>query len=74
MVNRLITVHEAVALLQSAKPIELLMSVTAGAASIVSGTRSDTRNVAGQRGDQQHSAFCTCDQGDASHCPARDTL
>lgn len=54
--------------------MELLMSVTAGAASIVTGACSASGDVATIRIERHHSAFCTCDQGDTSHCLARDSL
>lgn len=74
MVNRLLTVHQTVALLQSANPIELLISVAAGIVSIITCARSDPSNVAGSGLERQHSALRTCDQGDPSHCPARNSL
>ena len=74
MVNRLLTVHELVVLLQSANQIELLLSAAAGTASIVTGARDAARDVAAWGAERRHSELCTCKDGDTSHCPARDSL
>lgn len=74
MVNRLLTVHELVVLLQSANQIELLLSMAAGTASIVTAARDAARDVADRGPERRHSEFCICKDGDTSHCPARDSL
>ncbi len=74
MVNRLLTVHQLVVLLQSANQIELLLSVAAGTASIVTAARDAVGDVAAWGPERAHSEFCTCKDGDTSHCPARDSL
>jgi hypothetical protein len=74
MVNRLLTVHGLVVLLQSANQIELLLTAAAGTASIVTAIHSPADDVAVTDPERRHTEFCTCKDGDTSHCPARDSL
>jgi hypothetical protein len=74
MVNRLLTVHELIVLLQSANQFELLLTAAAGTASIVTARHGPVDDVAGTGPERRHTEFCTCKDGDTSHCPARDSL
>ncbi len=74
MVNRLLTVHDLVVLLQSANQFELLLTAAAGTASIVTAVRSPAADVAGIDPERRHTDLCTCGDGDPSNCPARDSL
>ncbi|KIU18722.1 hypothetical protein TL10_00215 [Mycolicibacterium llatzerense] len=66
--------HQLVVFLRSANQIELLLTAVAGAVSIVSAARDAAGGVAALGTERQHSEFCTCNEGDTSHCPARDSL
>ncbi|BBZ55934.1 hypothetical protein MPHO_29260 [Mycolicibacterium phocaicum] len=74
MLNRLLTVHQLVLLLQSANQVELLLTAAAGTASIVTAVRGPAADVAGIDPERRHTNLCTCGDGDPSHCPARDSL
>ncbi|KAB7761802.1 hypothetical protein MMUC44124_01710 [Mycolicibacterium mucogenicum DSM 44124] len=66
--------HQLVVLLQSANQVELLLTAAAGTASIVTAARGAADDVAGSGSERRHTDLCTCQDGDTSHCPARDSL